>query len=65
MKKDIIKKTIFWFAVIAISIMIYVFVLKTGHYNYDENLIILRLCIAYLSNIILLFGIGRILYLLE
>ena len=63
--KIIIKKIFFWSVVIIISAIVYLTTLKNGYFNHDENLITIRLCTAYLSHIILLFGVGRILWLLN
>lgn len=65
MKKNEIKKILFWSIIIIVSAIIYLKTVINGYHNYNESLITFRLCVAYLSHITMIFGIGKILWLLD
>lgn len=57
-----LKKILIWSIVIIISLIVYIKTLVNGYHNYNESLVIYRLCIVYISNLLMLFGIAKIFY---
>lgn len=62
-KKQIIK--ILLFLTLVISIIIYLSTLYKGFHFYNENLITIRLIIAYISSIISVISTGSLIILFE